>query len=331
MGLACSQIRLLSLTERKADLEYGISIASMEKIALAKEQSNLTAIYNSKLKATQLCYFQNGQYSKINYSYLMSDGSVNGAYNLIKGFVSQKARNDMILADCTGKVVLDKSYADAISSVLGSDAINNNLQGKPFSLSYVPEILLKLGAFAGINKTQIENVMNGGEIESSYGADIIWTLTGETVGQKDVDNSPKATELVKKLIDFYLPIIRAAAANGWTTQYNSQIENNNDYISDALMNGTFQLTLVDDYGDYENDTSLSYFKISGDVLEKSDADKREEVTAWYMAEKDKVSEKESFLDLEITEMSTELEAIKVEMQSLKSIIKDETEKFNMSS
>ena len=49
MGLACSQIRLLTLTARKADCEYGISIDSMRKMALSREQTQLSQEYNSKL------------------------------------------------------------------------------------------------------------------------------------------------------------------------------------------------------------------------------------------------------------------------------------------
>ena len=52
MGLACSNIRLLTLTARKADCEYGISIDSMRKMALSREQSNFskntTASYKQK-------------------------------------------------------------------------------------------------------------------------------------------------------------------------------------------------------------------------------------------------------------------------------------------
>ena len=54
MGLACSQIRLLTLTARKADCEYGISVDSMRKMALTREQSQLSKEYQSKLKSKQV-------------------------------------------------------------------------------------------------------------------------------------------------------------------------------------------------------------------------------------------------------------------------------------
>ena len=75
MGLACSQARLLTLTARKADCEYGISIASMHKMALTREMSELSQDYYSKLQSKQISYFANGKYNKMNYGYLMGYGS----------------------------------------------------------------------------------------------------------------------------------------------------------------------------------------------------------------------------------------------------------------
>ena len=75
MGLAASQARLLTLTARKADCEYGISIDSMRKMALSREQSQLSQEYSSKLKAKNIAYYANGKYNKINYSYLMGYGA----------------------------------------------------------------------------------------------------------------------------------------------------------------------------------------------------------------------------------------------------------------
>ncbi len=52
MGLACSQIRLLTLTTRKADCELGISLDSIQKW-LSQESNhlfplNITASYRQK-------------------------------------------------------------------------------------------------------------------------------------------------------------------------------------------------------------------------------------------------------------------------------------------
>ena len=68
MGLACSQARLLTLTARKADCEYGMSMDSMHKMALTREMSELSQEYYSKLQAKKISYYHDGQYYKMNYN-----------------------------------------------------------------------------------------------------------------------------------------------------------------------------------------------------------------------------------------------------------------------
>ena len=77
-----------------------------------------------------------------------------------------------------------------------------------------------------------------------------------------------------------------------------------------------------EYGEYDEGTSLTYFVTSGLVQSRTDSDAREEVTAWYNAEKERISAKESYLDMEINDWSTELEAINTEIQSIQSLIDD---------
>ena len=139
MGLACAQIRLLTLTARKADCEYGISINSMEKMALTREQSELSKEYQSKLQAKQISYYANGQYNKINYNYLMGYGANYTA--ITSGNHALKSENSMILTDFKGQVIMSDTYANAITSVLGSSAMNNKGQGGTFSVEKIPEIL----------------------------------------------------------------------------------------------------------------------------------------------------------------------------------------------
>lgn len=319
MGLACSQIRLLTLTARKADCEYGISIDSMQKMALAREQTQLSQEYNSKLKAKQISYYANGKYNKMNYNYLMGYGSNFNA--VLNGSQPLKSQNSMILTDFKGQVVLSKAYANAITSVLGSSVMNAQGRGGTFSTDQIPAILAKL--FPGYKEEDFKTVINNNKINSSYTADVKNTLSGEYTGEsKDVDNTDKKTETYQKLIDFYYPIFQAAAANGWTTEYNNDMALNNDYVSDALSSGTFQLATVNDEGNYAPDTSLTYYITSGLVSQNNDSEVREEVTAWYEAEKARVSAKEDYLDVDMSNLSTELESINNQIQSIQSLIDD---------
>lgn len=321
MGLACSQIRLLTLTARKADCEYGISIDSMQKMSLSREQTQLAQEYNSKLKATQVAYYANGKYNKINYSYLMGYGSNYSA--ILKGTSPLKKENSMILTDYKGQVVMSKAYANAITSVLGSSAMDSQGRGGTFSSDKIAAVLAAL--IPGVTEEQFQKAIDGkSQDSSSYNASITNTLTGEDTGKTTtVDNTDKVSSNIQSIVDFYYPIFQAAAANGWTTEYNEEMSMNDDYVSDAISSGTFQLATVNEDGNYDPDAStLSYYVVSGLVQQNNNSEVREEVTAWYEAEKARISEKEDYLDLDMDNLSTELESINQEMQSIKSLIDD---------
>ena len=225
----------------------------------------------------------------------------------------------MILSDFKGQVIMSDTYANAIVKALGTSAMNSQGQGGTFSADKIPDILANI--LPGFSAELIKTVHEGGDVPSEYTASVIKTLSGEDTGKDvTVDNTEKATKLLNTIIDFYYPIFTAAAANGWTTEYNNEMKANDDYISDAIQSGTFQLEKVDDYGTYEPDTSLTYFVTSGLVAENNSSEAREEVTAWYEAEKARISEKEDFLDIDIDNLSTELESINTEIQSIQSLI-----------
>ena len=320
MGLACSNIRLLTLTARKADCEYGISIDSMRKMALSREQTQLSQEYNSKLRAKQISYYANGKYNKINYSYLMGYGN---NYSAITGGTQPlKSQNSMILTDFKGQVVMSKAYASAITSVLGSSAMDSQGRGGTFSTDQIPAILAKL--LPGFTEDQFKNAIDGKSQDStSYDANGVQTITGNSTGNKvTVDNTETITKKIQSIVDFYYPIFQAAAANGWTTEYNNDMGTNDDYVSDALSSGTFQLATVNDEGNYDPDTSLTYYVTSGLVSQNNNSEVIEEVTAWYEAEKARISEKEDYLDIDMDNLSTELESINTEIQSIQSLIDD---------
>ena len=320
MGLACSNIRLLTLTARKADCEYGISIDSMQKMALSREQTQLSQEYNSKLKAKQISYYANGKYNKINYSYLMGYGNNYAA--VTGGTQPLKSQNSMILTDFKGQVVMSKAYASAITSVLGSSAMDSQGRGGTFSTDQIPAILATL--LPGFTEEQFKNAIDGKSQDStSYDANGVQTITGNSTGNKvTVDNTETITKKIQSIVDFYYPIFQAAAANGWTTEYNNDMGTNDDYVSDALSSGTFQLATVNDEGNYDPDTSLTYYVTSGLVSQNNNSEVREEITAWYEAEKARISEKEDYLDIDMDNLSTELESINTEIQSIQSLIDD---------
>ena len=320
MGLACSQARLLTLTRRKADCEYNIAMATMQKMALTREMSELSQEYYSKLQSKQISYYQNGQYHKMNYGYLMGYGSnYTALWNNDK--YALKEEKSMILTDYNGRVVFSDDYAKAVTSVLGTSVMDKDGRGGTFSTDKIPAILAAL--CPGFDEDTFKTVIDGQNLDSAYDSHNIQTISGEDTGESvTVDNTSKATEKVQAIIDFYYPILTAAAANGWTTEYNKEMALNEDYISDAIVTGAFQLATVNDVGEYDEGGSLNYFITAGLVEARTDSDIREEITAWFNREKETTSEKETMMDLNLDEWSTELEAINTEIQSIQSLIDD---------
>ena len=321
MGLACSQARLLTLTTRKANCEYGLTVGSMRKMALTREMSELSQEYHSRLQEKQISYFANGQYNKVNYEYLMGYGS-NYASIWNSGKYNLKDENSMILTDYNGRVVLNNDYANAITSVLGASAMDKDGRGGTFSTDKIPAMLATL-CVGYATEAEFQNIIDGKDNPSSYDATPMNSLTGESTGEtKVVDNTATHTEKMQAIVDFYYPIFAAAASNGWTSEYNEDMKYNQDYISDAIVSGAFQLANVNKNGEYEEGCSLNYFITTGFVEARSDADAREELASWYDAEKARISEKETLINLEMDDLSTELEAINTEIDSIKSFIDD---------
>ena len=325
MGLSIDNIRLLTLTQRKADCEYNISIDSMEKMALTREQSDLSREYYSRLQTKNISYYANNEYHQMNYGYLMGYGSSTMAtMQLNSGCL--KSDNRMILTDASGLVVLGSQYVSTLTKVLGASCMDAKGRGGTFSVDKIPALIASI-AGSPLTEANVKEVIDGGKLEYSYSATKTNTKTGEATGSTTHDASERYTNLIEQLVNFFYPIFRAAAANGFTTEYNRDMDNNENYISDALVTGTLQLNQVNEDGGYDPDASLSYFILSGLVMERTDASVREEITAWYNSEKERISEKESWIDIEIQDLSTELEAINTEMETIKSQLEDDMKPF----
>lgn len=319
MGLSCAQVQYLFIQNRKADIERDMTECTNQKRLLAMEQTDLSSRYQSMLKNKQLAYYANSQYHQVTYGYLMGYGK--NITSFLSGTKTLKSDNSVVLTDYKGAVVLNHDYADVITSVLGSSAMDEAGRGGTFSVDKIPEMLEKLTG--GFFSTQdFQDAINNKKIDGSFASNSVNALTGETTGSGETGSGKSKNAKIESIINFYYPIFQAAAANGWTTEYNKDISRNTDYVSDALTSGTFQLATVEDDGNYDVDTSLSYYTTNGFLQERTDSETREEITAWYNAEKARISLKEDDIDLDMNSLSTELESINTEMQSLKSLIDD---------
>lgn len=325
MGLACSQVVLLSLTRRKADCELDITIGHNDKMALTREMTSLSQEYNRRLQAKRISYYNDGKYRDVSYSYLMGFGK-DTLKRVNEGNPVLKSDCSMVLTDYTGRVVLDGAYAAAITDVLGVGILDEKGRGGTFSKERIAEILHRL--IVESNPNDIQAIIDGEEDAVNYSLkkNVVDSSSGTKTGNAVVDNASEGTKAylnqVRNAVLVLYPIIVAAASNGWTTEYNRDMALNDSYISDALLTGTFQLTSVDEEGVYDPATSIDYYIMTGTLETNSSSDVREEITAWYNEAKNDITEKETMLDLRLDELSTELEAIKAEIQSVESLVQD---------
>jgi len=122
MGLATSQVRLLALTSRKADVEFKMQLASKHKTMLTREATQLSKLYYAKLNNAKIQYATENGYADVNYNYLMGyanssffDDVVNAGTTFDKKNVST-----MVLTDNFGRVILDNDMMDIMLEVMNN-------------------------------------------------------------------------------------------------------------------------------------------------------------------------------------------------------------------
>lgn len=125
MGLAVSQVRLLALTNRKADIECQMQIDSKRKMMLTRKSTELAQQYYSKLQCANIQYATSNGYEDVDFSYLMGQ-TVSNKYTA--GFldqvaygnsreIPQKTQNKMILTNQFGEVVVNDTIAKLVAEV----------------------------------------------------------------------------------------------------------------------------------------------------------------------------------------------------------------------
>ena len=174
-----------------------------------------------------------------NYTRTMGKGS---DYTDILTGDARRSKSDKMFTDKDGKVVLTKTYSDAIESVTGDK------EGKGYSTEFIPRIIAKVlgepftedvinkirngekadnnvtgqifAKLLGMDYTEyIQNIVNnGGNITHEHDVSIIKSKSGEEVGkEKQINTSKFGTTKAKNVINFYWPIF-AQAASGWVNE-----------------------------------------------------------------------------------------------------------------
>lgn len=435
MGLATSQVRLLALTSRKADVEMQIQLNSKRKTMLTRESTELAKLYYAKLQNSKIQYATTNGNKDITYGYLMAQDTP-AFFNQVvsptsNSGIDTKTSSNMILTDSYGRVILSGSMLDIVLKTLEDKGQNStagartvetltidamkhlltNMNGSSTAVS-IQEAFNSLytgQAFkTNINDTteqpsasaykQGEDVLkflyengikDGGSIWKKDGvyysnykcadADKVTPEKGtfyiarnvndnsfvsgnnnaegamywNTGGKEFVPNLNKTIASQMVSMFKYYGAIFAAAFNGFKSDANdltinnfnvaAKIEKNKDTgkltvidnntyttvsnsenLQAGLKSGLYQLVNVSSlkYGGYSKGQNLDYFKTQNYVVEQTDQSTRETITAWYNAAKADLNEKENYWDSEITQLSTELNTITTEIDSVKKLRED---------
>ncbi len=431
MGLATSQVRLLALTSRKADVEMQIQLNSKRKTMLTREATELAKLYYAKLQNTRIQYATTNGNKDVTYNYLMGTPNSNYFDQIIyptsENNIDRKTSDSMVLTDAYGRVILSNSMVNVVLSTLNQattpglaggqettesrtisamvyllEEMASGSMGNSSAAGAVLEVYNSLyqGTAWGTGGNQkpelgyeiLQHLLrngykHGGEIyrKGSTGAYtyypnskcesgteitpengtfyIVKNSDGSYVTADGVDSSgsgimywngefvPKINTIVAQEIcnmySFYGSIF-SAAFNGtnqgcqgfnvaaqinynkitgeWVLVSNDAYNtvSNVENLQDGLKSGMYQLVNVETpvTGGYSKAQGLDYFKTLNYVVEKADTAARDTITAWYDAARADLNEKESYWDSEITALSSELNSITTEIESVKKLRED---------
>lgn len=129
MGLATSQVRLLALTSRKADVEMQIQLNSKRKTMLTRESTELAKLYYAKLQNSKIQYATTNGNKDITYGYLMAQDTP-AFFNQVvsptsNSGIDTKTSSNMILTDSYGRVILSGSMLDIVLKTLADEGQNS--------------------------------------------------------------------------------------------------------------------------------------------------------------------------------------------------------------
>ncbi len=179
MGLATSQVRLLALTSRKADVEMQIQLNSKRKTMLTREATDLAKLYYAKLQNAKIQYSTTNGYKDVTYDYLM--GSDTAAFfetvvNRDQPQTDIKLSDSMILTDAYGRVILSNDMLNAVLTTLNGEKTPGLPAGEKetvetLTITAISNYLTKLASSGSLTASNIngayQSLYNGKLFEDS--------------------------------------------------------------------------------------------------------------------------------------------------------------------
>lgn len=167
MGLATSQVRLLALTSRKADVEMQIQLNSKRKTMLTRESTELAKLYYAKLQNSKIQYATTNGNKDVTYGYLMAQDTGNFFDQVVSptsnSGVDVKTSSNMILTDNYGRVILSDSMLDIVLNTLNDEGQNSTAGARTVetrTIDAMKHLLSDMSSKGSQNAAAIEKVFN---------------------------------------------------------------------------------------------------------------------------------------------------------------------------
>ncbi len=300
MGLASSQARLLNLTTRMHQIEYKAAKLEAEKLQMANESDQ---VYNTYLEALEK--------TKVQYQVLSTDGSV--TYSDINNY------SDFLKA---GYAIDFKGTVYSGSTGIKADEGNFTSAG---TITPTAQEVAAGGKYEGLTANRTYRVYNDGT--QDYYTQTALTA-GNTATLQKVPNGTLTINNLKTATFDYAQL----CADAFDADPANPPANVQEVITNLIKSGDVTLVQArkDDTFAVESDNDFNIFETSvatnTGLQEVADETKIKKAEAKYEADMKKIDMKDRKYDSDIAALETERNAIKQEMETLKTVAKENVER-----
>ena len=343
MGLAASQARLLTITSRIHDVELRQQNIANQKLRLSNESDAVSTKYSNALNTQRFTMKINGM-----------NGTSTVAMT-VKNLLGADSKYKLMTKD--GKQVVSKDQYEALTRISNGQenavkSYYNNHYNSPGSNSewaeaYVNtnttysnnkhgEMIMGNGAAAYAIMRMTGNTYNAfAQLNEKYGTNDSMSWNDKMAAWERATGGAISQENYDKFNAEYRSLVSMenlkTDKNGYI--YSVDLKENAIYVSDSQMNDANWLHDMIESGEFVltnaagNEVSVSTETNIGTEYDKDIATKAE---AEYKAETNKINRKEKMLDMDSRKLDTEYSALTTEFDSLKNLIKTNSEKsFNL--
>ena len=323
MGLAASQARLLSLTARMHDIEYKAQKLEAQKLQMANKSQQVYNEYEAALNE-----------QKIQYKIIGADGSASYKDATVKDLVTAtgEAKSDYIMHNiATNQMYCTAAQIEAFNKANGATAgANNKFSATTYKQNAQGEYVNAAGQPVADQKNPAADGVVVKNETATTKAELFAKLMGDELGASSSYQTlfKEMEECVAKHNgkpeDAFIAVDATAGAYAPTADIAKQFESST-YLTNMINEGFIVLHKMT--GDNITGAADEVNVATDAALQQvSDETKLKKAEAKYEADMAKINAKDKKFDTDIAALEQERNAIKTEIDTLKTVAKDNVER-----